>query len=682
MNINELSDLLVKSAEGRNGKCAAWWDEDPEGTYRYILFRKEEVAEIEDCVGSAQPSVLSAHCGTNGFTLFHLLVWHNLYGAVEDVLKRKAVDPDITDGKGRGITALMLACCVANFKMAKLLLENGASETVTDADGRGCFHYLTGVCTGLTQSYRCKEKTYKQRGLIAEILTQGVNVMDNENKTPLLKMLTSQDSNISYSLIDAFIKKGADCNFIDGEGNTLLHIAIKNRHFTSALRLINGETVNAVNNAGETPLKLAKQFYCEGLCIALRDKGAECDAAEKRTDLKKLTTMASNAFACGNEIDGLGIALYLAEKIIKSADSDDDDEVGCIADLFFNALSADENCSVLDACVAAKISFTQKYTTRGTAWCLRDKCFSVRAGLKAVEKLSSLGVDLNSAVVEGKTPANIIAGLNKPNLFSSEKCTYFEDTVGYFSTESMTELDNDGTSAMHLAASRGHAEMLKAMINAGADINVTQDAPSEAGNTPLHIACLNRKVECVKALVENGADESVCNVKGETAAHTLFSKLSKRCSGLNDNDEKNCKQILSFLKNTDAQRNDGRTPLMLLQFCNINLIRAVQSLILDGGADVNKTDDYGRTALIIAADEHCFKETVKELVIAGADVNAADKSGKTALHYALRYGSQDVARYLIKKGADYNRADNNGVTPVEIAAESGYEEVLELTTDI
>ena len=109
MNINELSDLLVKSAEGRNGKCVAWWDEDPEGTYRYILFRKEEVAEIEDCVGSAQPSVLSAHCGTNGFTLFHLLVWHNLYGAVEDVLKRKAVDPDITDGKGRGITALMLA---------------------------------------------------------------------------------------------------------------------------------------------------------------------------------------------------------------------------------------------------------------------------------------------------------------------------------------------------------------------------------------------------------------------------------------------------------------------------------------------------------------------------------------------------------------------------------------------
>ncbi len=246
----------------------------------------------------------------------------------------------------------------------------------------------------------------------------------------------------------------------------------------------------------------------------------------------------------------------------------------------------------------------------------------------------------------------------------------------------MTRLGNDGTSAMHLAASRGHAEMLKAMINAGADINVTQDAPSEAGNTPLHIACLNRKVECVKALVENGADESVCNVKGETAAHTLFSKLSKRCSGLNDNDEKYCKQILSYLKNTDAQRNDGRTPLMLLQFCNINLIRAVQSLILDGGADVNKTDDYGRTALIIAADEHCFKETIKELVIAGADVNAADKSGRTALHYALRYGSQDVARYLIKKGADYNRADNNGVTPVEIAAESGYEEVLELTTDI
>lgn len=67
---------------------------------------------------------------------------------------------------------------------------------------------------------------------------------------------------------------------------------------------------------------------------------------------------------------------------------------------------------------------------------------------------------------------------------------------------------------------------------------------------------------------------------------------------------------------------------------------------------------------------------------AGADIDAADTNGRTALHYALRYGSQDVARYLIKKGADYNRADNSGVTPASLAAEKGFETALELMTDI
>ena len=85
---------------------------------------------------------------------------------------------------------------------------------------------------------------------------------------------------------------------------------------------------------------------------------------------------------------------------------------------------------------------------------------------------------------------------------------------------------------------------------------------------------------------------------------------------------------------------------------------------------------------MIAADEHCFKDTIKELVRAGAELDAADRRGRTALHYALEYGSQDVARFLIKKGADYNIADNDGATAATLAAEKGYDTVLELMTDI
>ncbi|MDE5667323.1 MAG: ankyrin repeat domain-containing protein [Clostridia bacterium] len=684
MNISELTDLLTKSAEQcRNDKYIAWWDEDPDGMYRYNLFKKAEIEEIEACIASAQLSDLIKPCGTNKFTLFHLLVSRNFYGAVKAILERKAVNPDITDGNGKGITALMLACNLANLQMVKLLLEYGANEELTDADGRNCFHYLTGVRVGIVQPFRGKESTYNQRTAIAGLLKYGINNPDKENKTPLVGLLMATDTNISYSLFDAFIAKGADCGFVDEDGDTLLHIAIKNRHFTAALRLADGNNVNTANKAGETPLKLAEKNYCEGFCIALKDKAGVRDKANERIDLKILKNTASNAFAYGNNIDGLGIALYLAEMIINKVDTDDDDEVRYIADMFFNALSSDEDCAILDMCFKAKISFTEKFTNHGKVWCLRDECFSVRAGLKAIEKLYALGVDLNKPIIEGKTPANIVAGLNRPCLMRNEKFTFFEDSVKFFSLESMTALDNNGTSAMHLAALRGHSEMLKAMIEAGADINVTQDAPSEAGDTPLHIACFKCNTECVRLLTEKGADESILNVNGETPAHMVFNKTAI-CGGYTSSELKDddCKEVFGCLKNLDSARNDGRTPLMQMQFCNINLIAEVQHVILDKGADVNKKDNSGNTALILATMNHCYKETIKELILAGADVNAANNSGKTALHCALKYGSQDVARYLIKKGADFTRADNDGVTPVQLAAEKGYDAVLELMTDL
>ena len=78
----------------------------------------------------------------------------------------------------------------------------------------------------------------------------------------------------------------------------------------------------------------------------------------------------------------------------------------------------------------------------------------------------------------------------------------------------------------------------------------------------------------------------------------------------------------------------------------------------------------------------CYKDTVKELVRAGADVNMTDNTGNTALYYALKYGSQEVARFLIKKGADYNHTNNKGESCVQVAVEKGYDTVLELMTDI
>ena len=166
--------------------------------------------------------------------------------------------------------------------------------------------------------------------------------------------------------------------------------------------------------------------------------------------------------------------------------------------------------------------------------------------------------------------------------------------------------------------------------------------------------------------MEAGADDTAKDVEGETPAH--YALREKRNSDRGDMEKKAA--VLKELKNLDIPRNDGKTPLLLLQDVHRDLL----PIFLERGVDLNHRDNGGRTAMM----RNPGKDMVKELIRAGADVNLADNEGNTALHYALQEYSEGTARYLIKKGADYNCANNDGKTAADIAVERGFESVLEL----
>ncbi|MEM6686635.1 MAG: ankyrin repeat domain-containing protein [Bacteroidota bacterium] len=87
------------------------------------------------------------------------------------------------------------------------------------------------------------------------------------------------------------------------------------------------------------------------------------------------------------------------------------------------------------------------------------------------------------------------------------------------------------------------------------------------------------------------------------------------------------------------------TPLMAAVY---KRDEAIVDILLKNGADANKGDDGGTTALHYAT---LFNSTsiAEKLINAGAKANVKDKSGKTAYEYAMSYKNQKIITLIKNK---------------------------------
>nr|XP_048312314.1 ankyrin-1 isoform X13 [Myodes glareolus]XP_048312315.1 ankyrin-1 isoform X13 [Myodes glareolus] len=246
-----------------------------------------------------------------------------------------------------------------------------------------------------------------------------------------------------------------------------------------------------------------------------------------------------------------------------------------------------------------------------------------------------------------------------------------------------------GNTALHIAALAGQDEVVRELVNYGANVN----AQSQKGFTPLYMAAQENHLEVVKFLLENGANQNVATEDGFTplavalqqghenvVAHLINygTKGKVRLPALHiaarNDDTRTAAVLLQNDPNPDVLSKTGFTPLHIAaHYENLN----VAQLLLNRGASVNFTPQNGITPLHIASRRGNVI-MVRLLLDRGAQIETRTKDELTPLHCAARNGHVRISEILLDHGAPIQAKTKNGLSPIHMAAQGDHLDCVRL----
>ncbi|TVY25720.1 Ankyrin-1 [Lachnellula hyalina] len=634
------------------------------------------------------------------------------------------------------VTALQEAAYANNVEHVQLLLDAGA-----DVDAPFGNQYQT-----------ARLAAAKERG---KHLVSSIQFAAYNNNIEMVQMLLDADANVDgYALVEGDAHPYGDDDeeddFFYKSLQTPLQLAVSNENgILVRLLLLSGADANA-QKFGDTPLQIAARNDDVALVRLLLRNGAYVNAAARkkggRTALQSAASTGNNDLVQilldeGADVNALPAYENGRTAIQAAAQGGHAETLRILRDL-----GADVNA---------------KASPRGGRTCLQTAAensdtemirllLRFRAEVNA-PAASEMGRTALQAAVQGHNSAGVDVLLNAgadinaaPSKLKGMSALYgaVRNNDLELSRRLLVTGDPNGATSRHSpivkAAKRGNFDLVRSLIDAGADANAlgqtrkrqfALQAAVGGGNievirilleaqvdvnastikyslTPLELAIQKNRVDMVRLLLKNGASVNpALSVKrpATTALGVAMSRFSVNLIIVEDlieagadinrgssayglplyaaaHDYSLTKRLLDAGANVNGQWPDYPSPLQ--RACaglNIDTIR----LLLGAGADINApaSPKYGRTALQAAA-QRGNPPIVNLLLQHGANCNelAAEFHGATALQFAALEGRISIVLLLLRAGAEINAAPSitGGRTALEAAAEHGRLDVVSL----